>query len=82
MSRLAGNLLWHIATVVPPKLTRRQVEVLRGISEGLTSKEIAERLNLSPRSIEAYRWSLYKRLGVKGTAGLVRYAVRAGLIRP
>jgi DNA-binding NarL/FixJ family response regulator len=51
-------------------------------AEGHSSKEIAERLGVSYRTVEAHRAQLMERLGVHDLAGLVRFAVRVGLIRP
>jgi DNA-binding NarL/FixJ family response regulator len=62
-------------------LTPRQREVLQLAAEGLSSKEIAQRLGLSYRTVEAHRAQLMERLGVHDLAGLVRFAVRVGLIR-
>jgi len=63
------------------RLTPRQREVLQLIAEGLSGKEIAARLNLSPKTVEAHRTELMERLGIHGVAGLVRYAIRVGLVR-
>ena len=63
-------------------LTPRQREVLQLAAEGLSSKEIAQRLGLSYRTVEAHRAQLMERLGVHDLAGLVRFAVRVGLITP
>jgi DNA-binding NarL/FixJ family response regulator len=63
-------------------LTPRQREVLQLAAEGLSSKEIAQRLGLSHRTVEAHRAQLMERLGVHDLAGLVRFAVRVGLITP
>jgi DNA-binding NarL/FixJ family response regulator len=63
-------------------LTPRQREVLQLAAEGLSSKEIAQRLGLSYRTVEAHRAQLMERLGVHDLAGLVRFAMRVGLIRP
>ena len=62
------------------KLSPREVEVLRLIALGHTSVEIAERLHLSPRTIETHRAHIHKKLGLKTRAELVRYALRRGLI--
>ena len=61
-------------------LTSRQREVLQMIAEGLSSKEIAGRLDVSVKTVETHRNELMDRLGIRGVAGLVRYAVRAGLV--
>lgn len=63
-------------------LTARQREVLQLIAEGLSSKEIATRLDLSLKTVESHRTELMERLGIHGVAGLVRYAIRVGLVRP
>lgn len=61
-------------------LTKRQVQVLRGIVEGQPNKIIAYELGLSVRTIEAYRAQLLDRLGVRSTAEAVRLAMAAGVI--
>jgi DNA-binding NarL/FixJ family response regulator len=63
-------------------LTLREREVLQLIAEGKTNKEVAQILDLSLKTIDSHRTRLMEKLGVRGTAGLVRYAVRRGLIRP
>jgi DNA-binding NarL/FixJ family response regulator len=54
--------------------------VLRLIAEGLPTKSIARRLGISVKTIEAHRGQLMERLGIHDVAGLVRYAIRTGLI--
>jgi DNA-binding NarL/FixJ family response regulator len=63
-------------------LTPRQEEILRLISEGNATKEIAHRLGLSVKTVESHRAQIMDRLGIRDVAGLVRYAIRTGLIRP
>ncbi len=63
-------------------LTPRQREVLQLIAEGLSNKEIASRLDLSVKTVETHRTELMERLGIHGVAGLVRYAIRGGLVHP
>lgn len=62
-------------------LTPRQRDVLQLIAAGETSKAIAERLNLSVKTVETHRAEISRRLGVKGVAEVVREAVRLGLVR-
>ena len=64
------------------KLTPRQMEVLQLMAEGLTTPEIAKRLNLSGKTIETHRGEIMKRVGIHDIVGLVRYAVRVGLVSP
>jgi DNA-binding NarL/FixJ family response regulator len=61
-------------------LTPRQREILQLVAEGHTSKEIAQRLGVSHRTIETHRNQLMKRLDVHDLPGLVRFAVRVGLV--
>jgi DNA-binding NarL/FixJ family response regulator len=63
-------------------LTPRQREVLQLVAEGNTSKDIADRLGLSFKTVEAHRAQIMERLGLHDVAGLVRFAVRMGLVRP
>jgi two-component system, NarL family, response regulator NreC len=61
-------------------LTPRQREVLQLAAEGKTNAEIAERLNISQRTVENHRASLMQRLGLQNQSELIRYAIRHGLI--
>jgi len=61
-------------------LTERQREVLRRIAQGESTKETAYELKLSVKTIEAHRAQIMERLGIRDLAGLVRFAVRIGLI--
>jgi len=63
-----------------PTLTPRQREVLQLIAEGHGTKEIASRLNLSAKTVETHRAQLMERLGIHDVAGLVRYAIRSGIV--
>jgi DNA-binding NarL/FixJ family response regulator len=62
-------------------LTPRQREVLQLVAEGNTSKDIADKLGLSLKTVEAHRAQIMERLGLHDVAGLVRFAVRMGLVR-
>ena len=61
-------------------LTARQREVLKLIAEGVHTKAIAHRLKLSPKTVEAHRTQIMSRLGIRDVPGLVRLAIRSGLI--
>lgn len=61
-------------------LTARQVEVLRQIAEGFTTKQIAMNLKLSPKTVETHRAQMMSRLEIYSIAELVRLALREGLI--
>ncbi len=64
----------------PPQLTPRQIEVLRLVAEGLSSKEIARRLDVSVKTVDSHRTGLMKQLDIHEVTGLVRYAMRTGLV--
>jgi len=61
-------------------LTSRQREILQLIAEGRTTKGIAQVLNLSVKTVESHRVQLMERLKIRDVPGLVRYAIRVGLI--
>lgn len=61
------------------KLSPRQVEVLRLVAEGKSTRMIASWLGLSIKTVETHRGEVMKRLGIHDVVGLVRYAVRVGL---
>jgi DNA-binding NarL/FixJ family response regulator len=61
-------------------LTPRQREILQLIAEGKSSKQIAQLLDASVKTIESHRASLMDRLDIHDVAGLVRYAIRHGLV--
>ena len=63
-----------------PNLTLREREVLQLISEGLTTKEIAKRLNISAKTVETHRKKIMDKLDLYTVAELTRYAVQIGLI--
>lgn len=62
------------------QLTRREREVLIGVAAGKTNKEMAALLGLSPRTVESYRESLIRKLGIPSVAGLTKFALDAGLM--
>jgi len=61
-------------------LTPRQREILQLVAEGKSTKEIAQALDLSTKTVETHRAQLMDRLDIHDVAGLVRYAIRAGLV--
>ncbi len=62
------------------EVTRRESEVLQLICEELTTQEMADKLFLSPRTIEGHRQNLIEKFGVKNTAGLIIRAIKLGFI--
>jgi DNA-binding NarL/FixJ family response regulator len=65
--------------VDPSELTDREVEVLALLAEGLTDVQIAERLVLSARTVQAHLRSIYSKLGVTTRTAAARYALTHGL---
>lgn len=65
----------------PPKpaLSEREVDVLRLLAEGLRLKEIANRLNISAKTVESHRANLLKKLRCESTVALARYAIQEGI---
>ncbi|HJO23214.1 MAG: response regulator transcription factor [Myxococcota bacterium] len=61
-------------------LSNREREVLQLVAEGLSSKEIADRLRISNRTVDTHRASIMTKVGSRKTAGLVRFAIREGLV--
>src|SRR5215467_5742868 len=68
--------------VAQDPLTPRERQVLQLVAEGKTTKESAQLLNISPKTAETHRARIMEKLNIHETAGLVRYAIRRGLIRP
>jgi DNA-binding NarL/FixJ family response regulator len=63
-------------------LSPRELQVVRLIAEGNTTREVAAQLNLTVKTAESYRTALMGKLDIHETANLVRYAVRRGLVKP
>jgi len=62
------------------KLTRREKEVLQAISEELTTKEISEKLFISPKTVETHRMNLMSKLGAKNSVGIIKIAIEKQLL--
>lgn len=63
-----------------PALTGRQREILQLVAEGNSTREIAECLHISVKTVETHRSQLMQRLGIFDVAGLTRHAIRCGLV--
>jgi DNA-binding NarL/FixJ family response regulator len=66
----------------PKILSCREQAILCSVAAGLTSRSIAGRLNLSPRSVETYRYRMMRKLAIANAAGLIDYAFRNGFSKP
>ena len=64
------------------RLTPRQRHILQLVAEGLSTRQIAERLFLSVKTVETHRAQIMQRLDIHDVAGLVRFAIRHGLVPP
>jgi DNA-binding NarL/FixJ family response regulator len=64
------------------RLTERERDVLREIAAGRSTKEVAARLGIGPRTVESHRANLMRKLGLHSVALLTQFAIREGLVRP
>ena len=69
-----------LGATYPDNLTSREVHVLKLVSAGLTNREIAERLGLSSRTVDAHLRSIFGKIGVGSRSAATRYAVEHGLV--
>lgn len=81
LSRLAVLKYLEDPRAFSSELTARQREVLKMIAEGHATKEIARRLDISVKTVETHRAQIMERLHIHDIAGLVRYALRMGLVK-
>jgi len=75
------NRLKPSGTTAPVSLTARERQVLKLVGEGASSKMIASRLGISPKTAQVHRANLMAKLGVHSTAAVVRYAIQHKLVR-
>ncbi|WP_198666779.1 response regulator [Taibaiella helva] len=66
---------------VVPEITKREMQILKLIAEENTTREISEKLYISFRTVENHRYSLLQKLDVKNTVGLVKVALKLGLVK-
>lgn len=62
------------------QISPREKEIIQLLTDGLTTKKIASTLCISPHTVESHRQNILLKLGVKNTAGLVKYAIQKGLV--
>jgi two-component system nitrate/nitrite response regulator NarL len=81
-SSIAMSLIENPIRPENEKLTTREQVILTWIARGLSSKEVARKLNISYRTVEAHRRNIRTKLNIESLAELVRYAVNHGLVDP
>lgn len=64
-----------------PVLTEREIQVVRLVADGLSSREIAERLCLSVRTVDTHRSNILEKIGAHSIAELIKYAIREGIVK-
>lgn len=67
-------------TVILSRLTSREIEILKAIAEGYSNKEIGDKLFISHRTVDTHRTNLMKKLEVHNIAGLIKFAIKSGLV--
>lgn len=79
--RLASFVDPRFAGMPHERLSDREFEVLRSLGTGLSVKEAADELHLSPKTVSTYRTRLLEKMGLSGTADIVRYVAAHGLVQ-
>jgi DNA-binding NarL/FixJ family response regulator len=82
ISRAVVNAFLSKTHVPADPLSPREHQVLQLVAEGKTTKEVATLLGVSVKTAESHRGHVMEKLDIHDTAGLVRYAIRRGLIQP
>ncbi len=82
ISQAVVDAFLHKTDVPSQPLSPRELQVLQLVAEGKTSKEVAALLGISVKTAESHRTRIMEKLEIHETAGLVRYAVRRGVIQP
>ena len=82
ISRAALDAFFEKRRLEPDPLSPREHQVLQLVAEGRTTKEVASHLGISVKTAESHRSRIMEKLEIHETAGLVRYAIRQGIIQP
>ncbi len=78
---VSGKLLRSVAGDQAPEFSHKELEFLKLSCSELTYKEIADQMNVSPRTVDNYRESLFQKLNLKSRTGLVLYAIKHEVFR-
>ena len=63
------------------EMTPREIEIIQLLWQELSADEISFKLGISPRTVEAHRWNIRLKIGAKNTVGIIKFALKAGLIK-
>ncbi|MCB0761996.1 MAG: response regulator transcription factor [Flavobacteriales bacterium] len=63
-------------------LTSREIEIITLLSDGLSNKQIGEKIHISPRTVDTHRTNIMRKLDVSNVAGIIRFAYKSGLVKP
>jgi len=63
------------------ELSDKEIKIIKFLTKQYTSKDIAEKMGLSFRTVEGYRFDLQRKLGAKNVVGIVLYAVKKGIVK-
>lgn len=77
--KLAEREIVTATSGTPTEITERETEILRLICEGLSSKQIGDKLFISPRTVDTHRTNLMSKLDIHNVAGLIRFAFQNGI---
>ena len=80
--RTASPVVKHSRRDRRVKLTARQLEIALLMADGLSSREIAARIDVTKQAVEFHRSAIHKKIGLRGTALLVRWLIRERLLKP
>lgn len=82
MKKIAGSKITITNKEDATKFTETEKQIIGLVCQQYSSKEISEQMHLGLKTIESYRNKIFDKMGVKNMAGLVIYAIRAGLFKP
>jgi DNA-binding CsgD family transcriptional regulator len=63
------------------EMTPREIEIIQLLWQELSADEISLKLGISPRTVEAHRWNIRLKIGAKNTVGIIKFALKAGIIK-
>lgn len=61
--------------------SERELEIIRYCADGMMSKEIAEKLCISARTVEGHKFNIFRKMGISNTAELIKYSIKNGIVR-